>query len=236
LLAEGAVIVVSILLALLAEAWWSDRSDRAAELDLLTALHAELLSNRSAVEQQLRDIDTARFRLESLLRMTPADIAAIPSDSLVPHVRTPLFRSYTTELAVGELNAAVSSGSLSLIRNRELRSSLAAYQATQGDASELGQLLNELNREARLALARVPGLAAWAAAENSPYAETSAYTEHRAPTSAPHGALETIVRDPDLIAIISAKAGFFNPFFYELGRVLRDLDRVIALIEYELGL
>ena len=163
LLAEGAVIVVSILLALFAEAWWSDRSDRAAELDLLTALHAELSSNRTAVEQQLRDIDTARFRLESLLRMTPADIAAIPPDSLVPHVRTPVFRSYTTELAVGELNAAVSSGSLSLIRNRELRSSLAAYQATQGDASELGGLLNELNREARLALARVPGLAAWAA-------------------------------------------------------------------------
>ena len=234
LLAEGVVIIASILLALLGEAWWSDRSDRAAELDLLTALHAELSSNRAAVEQQLRDIDTARFRLQSLLQMTPADIAAIPSDSLVPYVRLPLYRSYTTELAVGELNAAVSSGSLRLIRNRELRSSLAAYQATQGDAAELGQLLTELNGEARLALARIPGLATWAAAENSPYAEESAYPEHRAPVAAPPGTLEAIVRDPDLIAIISTKAGFFNPYFYELGRVLRDLDRAIALLEDEL--
>ena len=46
--------------------------------------------------------------------------------------------------------------------------------------------------------------------------------------SAPRDAVGAIVRDPDLIAIISAKAGFFNPYFFELGRLLRDLDRAIA--------
>lgn len=228
LVAEGLVIVVSILLALWGEAWWADRADRVAELDLLTALHGELLSNRSTVTEQRQVVDVARRRLSSLLQMTPAEVAAIPPDSVMSRVREPLYRSYTMELAVGELNAAVSSGSLRLIRNRELRSSLAAYQAKQGDAAELGLLLNDLNKEARIALARMPGLAAWAAAPQTRYDEGA--TE----VAVSPDALGAIVRDPDLIAVISAKAGFFNPFYYELSALLEEIDEVIARLEEEL--
>ena len=155
--------------------------------------------------------------------MTPAEAAAVSPDSLTAQVLMPLYRSFTAELTVGEINAAVSSGSLGLIRNRELRSSLAAYQARQGDAAELGVVMGPLNREARLAVARIPGLSVWAALEAD------------VPVTPPPGALEAILQDPDLVALISAKASLFNGFLYETGRLLSQIDRVLVALEEELG-
>lgn len=217
------MIIVSILLALWGEAWWDDRADRIDEREMLTALHQELLGNRSTISEQLEEIQSTRAKHRALIAMTPAEIAAIPRDSLDQLIRMPMFRAYTVELADDELNAAVGSGRLSLIRNPEIRSGLGAYQARRADVAEVGVAIFDLTVEARLAFARRPDLTLWTVGSSGADAVT--------PES-----LEGIRRDADLMAIVAAKADLYNPFSNHNRQIRDAIDRLIVALEAELDL
>jgi len=124
--AEGLTIVVSILLALLADAAWGYRSDRADERYMLQGLQAEF---REAATEISNDIDaraeillrTAQMleeRRSTALPTVPDSIQAILGDLLN-------WRFYTPAHAV--LNDAIESGRLELIRSNRIREALMAY-------------------------------------------------------------------------------------------------------------
>jgi len=189
---------------------------------MLGALHQELVSNRSAIAAQMAEIEEARKRHRALVAMTPAEFASLPPDSINQVARMPILRAYTVELVDDELNAAVGSGRLSLIRSPEIRSGLGAYQAMRGDVDEIGVAVFDLAIQARLALARLPGLASWVAEGPNAGAVTAE-------------SLAGIRRDVEVMAIVAAKADLYNPFVTENGRVRDAIDRVIAQLEVELG-
>lgn len=124
--AEGLTIVVSILLALLADAAWGYRGDRADERYMLAGLRSEF---REAANEISNDIDARSeilFRTDQLLearrstafRTAPDSIQAILGDLLN-------WRFYTPAHAV--LNDAIESGRLELIRSNRIREALMAY-------------------------------------------------------------------------------------------------------------
>ena len=223
LLAEGLVIVFSILLALWGDAVWSDRADRIDERELLTAVHQELRLNRTIVSTKIDTIQDASARLRSLVAMTPAAVAGLPRDSLATLIREPLFRLYTAELAVGELNSAVSSGRVGLIENGDVRSALATYQANMGDAAEIAAMVAQVGLEARLASARIPNLAPWVA--------WPADVEMATPES-----VAAILRSPELVSLIAVKAELFAVYRNELIVLLEQIDRLVTDLETQLGL
>lgn len=53
ILAEGAIIVVSILLAFAIQAWWEGSKERAEEQRILAAIRAELHSNVAEIDREL---------------------------------------------------------------------------------------------------------------------------------------------------------------------------------------
>lgn len=124
---EGVTIVVSILLALLAEAAWTFSQDRAEEREIVEQLQVEF----AAAEAELARDTVVRARI---LRRTSRWRAArqgsmplVPRDS-VPEDVTLLLRSrfYTPSHPV--LDDILSSGRFQLIRSPDLRAAILRYQ------------------------------------------------------------------------------------------------------------
>jgi hypothetical protein len=135
LVMEGLVIVASILLAFAIDAAWDERQERAQERRLLEALedefaaHPPVLLDAQVVHQRFAN---ATFALFDTLDAAPEGEVVVVSDSLL----YPIMRGRTTQLAQGELEAALSSGAIELIQNRELRRRLAAWPGVWEDATE----------------------------------------------------------------------------------------------------
>ncbi len=124
--AEGATIVVSILLALLADAAWGYWMDRVEERELLTGLQAEFGEAAAEISNDIDAREEIVRHTDLLLAARAGDGPRPPVDS-IPVILVDLlnWRFYTPVHAV--LDDAVVSGRLDLIRSRVIRESLMTY-------------------------------------------------------------------------------------------------------------
>lgn len=124
LLAEGAVIVVSILLAFAVDAWWDSRQERAREESYLGQLAEDLestLMNNATFGGRAESIDWAAARLvQSYYEATP------PHPDSVAHWLS-LQGYWVVQPRLGTLEALVSTGDLRLIRSDSLRAAIPNY-------------------------------------------------------------------------------------------------------------
>ncbi len=152
ILIEGVVIVASILLALAGDAWWDSVQERAVERNVLSAISAEF-------EINLEILDKTRRSHRLALSATQTAISASQSDSFnanVPEASIPSRVVSTPHYnpATGALAAAIGSGQIGLIRNVELRSRLAGWDAIISDLVIDEQTRRDfVNHELRPALA-----------------------------------------------------------------------------------
>mgnify|MGYP001819031635 CR=1 FL=1 len=79
---EALLILVGILLALAADAWWEERSERLQEREYLEALASELDQMKAHVRSVLRDAEDVVESGRVLLEVTPDWQSAVSTDSL----------------------------------------------------------------------------------------------------------------------------------------------------------
>jgi len=125
-LMEGAVIVGSILLAFLIQAWWDESRDRAEERQALGALASEFRDALVLLERQSLLTDSIVAAVEIIHEWTGPSADPRHADSLavlLPTVtRLPGFAPPS-----GTLDALLGSGDLRLIENDSLRAALASF-------------------------------------------------------------------------------------------------------------
>lgn len=124
--AEGLTIVVSILLALLADAAWGYRADRAEERQLLDGLRDEFAEAADEIGNDIAAREEILHHTEAVI-LARRDPAARPAPDSVRNIVSDLlnWRFYTPIHAV--LDDAIASGRVDLIRSRQIRESLMAY-------------------------------------------------------------------------------------------------------------
>ena len=126
ILAEGAVIVVSILLAFGIEAWWDGQQDRDAERRILQTLETEFRENRARLSGVLAfhaDVEAAAI---AALELAAEPRLEVPTDS-VDQLLLDLSWAEPTRWVTGAIEAAISSGELALIEDDALRARLAGW-------------------------------------------------------------------------------------------------------------
>jgi hypothetical protein len=123
LIAEAAAIVLSILAAFSIDAWWDFRGELKEEAEVLVGLRAEFVE----VADRLDGWATFNaVKADLVSRALAEDSRSLPdgaADSLIssmPYVNV-------LDRGGGSLEALLSSGRLELIRDRELRESLARW-------------------------------------------------------------------------------------------------------------
>jgi hypothetical protein len=130
--AEGAAIVVSILLAFSIEAWWEDFQNRSEEQGILLSLKSEFEQNLTFIETE---ISYRNAVIQSILKIFDASVGR---SSLQPQELDELIGHVTwwqnIDFFRGAIDNLLQSGSLSLIENEELRQILASmpsrYEST----------------------------------------------------------------------------------------------------------
>jgi hypothetical protein len=132
-LVEGVVIIVSVLLALGADAWWQGRLEREEEDALLRSLHAEISLNLDRLAQWDSIESRSGYLATELLNLTGPNAESIDPvgfDSLLFEALT--FRVYHP--STGSINAALRQ--LNVISSDELRQEIAGFEERLGDFSE----------------------------------------------------------------------------------------------------
>ncbi|MDX1403438.1 MAG: hypothetical protein R3192_02820 [Woeseiaceae bacterium] len=133
--AEGAAIIVSILLAFAIDAWWDQRGERRQEAALLQGLHADFQASQVHLERWLagnRLVEDAISELLDNLRMADGGAPVTVSGRLILGALS----SPTYSPTDSTLRAAMSSGKIELISSHDLRKELAAWDQLLADTSE----------------------------------------------------------------------------------------------------
>ena len=143
---EGGVIVVSVLLALAGDAWWEGRQQRQEEAAVLSSLRADFQATLGLIAESRSGFRTSATAAERLIALTgpgtPAVSAAAVDTLLAQAITGTAFNPVEATLI-----ALVSSGSLRIISNADLRGALAEWSPRLArirriEAQNTGQILN----------------------------------------------------------------------------------------------
>lgn len=140
--AEGVVIVASILLAFGIDAWWADVQERKEEEVVLRALETEFRENLAEL-RAVHDVQ-ARYAQElgelvSLVVSQPEGSSLQVEDSEL----RPLISFRTADPATGTLSTLLASGRIDLIQSEELQQALAGWPAVVEDVAEDERLVRD---------------------------------------------------------------------------------------------
>ena len=142
ILAEGILIVVSILLAFGIEAWWADRDERRDEVDALRNLREDFVETAQRLTSASEGHARIRESSVRLLEMTGPTARLQISELTVDSLLMELIGGPTVFPVTATLDALMGSGRLDIISSSELRRELAAWSAARA-------ALQEIEREAR---------------------------------------------------------------------------------------
>lgn len=238
LLAESAAVILSILLAFSIDAWWDGRQAREREQELLTGLLSDFRESRPSLVDRVEMARRMAAGTAGLLALPgtselPARLA-VPDSLLLAVLGAP-----TYEAATNTLDAAIASGEIELIENGELRAELASWRRTLADTREDEVEVRRITNEQLVPiLARGIDLRSyydrvlsWSGGDPHGVGRRIA---GRAAAGSSEAASVTITTD--LLGALALR-GFYGGFAAaDLEELLASLDRVVAILERELGL
>lgn len=136
ILAEGVVILVSILLALAADAWWDGRQTKKAEVGALERLSEEFRGSATQLQEKWQAHLDVRAAAEALFEFCGGESRGVPAPDSMYELLIDLVASPTYDPANGALNSLITSGRLEIISNDSLRVALAGWPSLVADLNE----------------------------------------------------------------------------------------------------
>ncbi len=129
ILAEGAAIVVSILLAFGIEAWWEGRRDRQVEQSILSSLLDEFRGIEKMFAHERRTQQGILDATQRLLHTALESDTKLEKGSIDRNLADIGWASDATEWNTAVLDGLIASGDISLVSNSDLRRVLANWPA-----------------------------------------------------------------------------------------------------------
>ena len=126
-IAETAVVVLGVLIALGVDSAWAWRMERIEEHEALERLYVDFTATLGEIEEEIANYETQRGGLARVLEAisdggVPAGSGELPDEVL--------FGAYGTVLLTppsGALTSLIASGQIGILRNDELRNRLTAW-------------------------------------------------------------------------------------------------------------
>jgi hypothetical protein len=127
--AEGAAIVVSILLAFGIEAWWEGRQDRQVEQSILSSLLDEFRGVEKMLDHERTTQNGILDATQRLLHTALESDSKLEENSIDRYLADIGWASDETDWNTAVLDGLIASGDISLVSNTELRRQLAIWPA-----------------------------------------------------------------------------------------------------------
>lgn len=224
-LAEGGVIVGSILLAFALDAWWEDRQQADELRDQLAVVADEMQSARDALQMALNahawNAELAAALRAELARVEPGARATVPDTLLGP-----LFPQTTADVTTGSLEAFIAAGGLELVPDPVVRRDLLTWRTRVEDLQD-----DEIHLRNFAAADLAAYLRANAAVANAESWSTRLVLSHFgvAPEVAPEklGTVE-LRRDQELVNLLAARESGERGMRDSLLRMRAQAERIIT--------
>ncbi len=226
-LAEGLLIVASILVAFAIDAWWEERQNRAEERRILESLRAEFRANVAYLPEFIEaHRRTAYYAKQLTDRMRDAGPGGEFSVSIAQLAQ--VIDNRSTDPQTGALNAILQSGELRYVSNRRIRESLARWPRLVTDAIENEQLLRtQWGPLLHTALVEDVDISSLQDMDDACWGD---------PTLEQCGASAvTLVWDTEVIGYLSPVGGFSAEAARELERLMQEAGNMVAILDKELG-
>ncbi len=144
LLAEGVMVVASILVAFALDAWWEERQLEQEILEDLAIVEAELAENirltRVTMGMMEKVVDNANAIVEQMFEEKGVDRIEVTGNQVLWGM---LFNP-TLDLSLGAIDAWIAAGRLAGISNPELRKRLASVRGKVADVTEEQQIARQI--------------------------------------------------------------------------------------------
>ena len=219
LIAELAVIVVGVLIALGMDSWWEQRQERQKAEEYLQQLLVDFRETERNIQNAIAG-DTEKFESANRIidrafrgQFPPADSLELPTGY---HYFPPL---------TGTLTALVQGGDLRLLDSDTLRFELVAYSSLIDDIEIVLRHSETLiwNSTERLALGRAR--------------HSQSASRRTANDGSGWGQVDvaSALNDPEVISALQLQALASHIRFWNLGRLEEPTSELIRLIQAELG-
>ena len=226
LLAEGLLIVISILIAFAIDAWWAERQDRTEERRILESLKAEFQANAETIPEFI-DEHQRSARYTTALARTMNKAGPGGSFGINTADLAQVIQHRSTDPQRGALDAILQSGELRYISNPKIRQRLAGWPRLVVDATEnetllrtqWGPMLFEASaKNADLSPFQDMDLACW----GDPTLEQCQTSQ------------VTLNWNTEIIGYLNPVSGYTNEAARELGLLVEEANNIVALIDQEL--
>ncbi len=157
LLAEGIVVIGSILIAFAIDAWWARRQTDALERELLSRLEAGFEENQRLAEERIANASFDQTLLRRFIAMTPSEAEKITPDSTQFFLRA-LSRPPNVRLNSEFILATLDAARLSLAPDPQLLTALAYWEAELRGLTTRNDILYSVSQQVTYNLARHPEL------------------------------------------------------------------------------
>ena len=229
LVAEGLVIVASILLAFALDTWWDAKTERGEERAALESLREEFVGARDqlafylAAHQRIAGAASGLSELAGIALAAGEPAVSVPDTALALVYIPPTFNPM-----LGTLDGLLASGRLGLIRDPELRRSLAAWEGrlregTEEEDKAVDFVFHQMDPvlRSRVDVSRALGLVD--AVFDGTLTPAGAARESRLPV------------DTEVAGIFAFRRQIEEHGIDDLEDVLTEIDRILALLETSLG-
>ena len=130
--AEAVAIVGSILLAFAIDAWWDEQKDRELEQQLLASLIVEFEGTAVEFDAQWARHEQRLAAATQLAELNEESARQLGTENL-KHLWLQAYTISRSDPPEGALTSAIAAGSISLIRNEELKSRLTGWKNQLAD-------------------------------------------------------------------------------------------------------
>ena len=134
-LVEGAVIVLSILLAFAIDAWWAERRLAQEEAAMLASLEAEFTSNLDQLDRVVDTYTRSRTQVARLRRMSEDEVRAL-EQAEVSNAMLALCNPWTFDPVLGTTDVLIGAGRLGILQDARLREAITVFTNLVADLRE----------------------------------------------------------------------------------------------------
>lgn len=220
---EITFIVVGVLIALAANAWWEERQDRHSERSYVLQLMSDTRENERILQRAIQEDSVSLGELVKL--STALRLGEPPAGSAMEMMGVAL-RYSDPRPVLGTLQHLVNGGRVELFQTDSLRSALMEY------ASLMHSDLSEQNRHVDLLLSSMRD---WLSQQQAAGLDCGIFVEPSASVRSAcdqdfHAAWPTLRGDPEFrAAVLGVRIATWNRVFY-LDRMLRETRRLHAML------
>lgn len=151
---EGALIVVSILLAFWIQAWWEQLGERRVEQELLSSVLEDVETTDAALRSLIERADLDASFATWFYNASEQQLMAVSGDT-ARAVLTALYRPNTFDaLLQGPLSGVLTTAQVSLVQDAGLRAAFNDWLGVAAELEERNRSLAELETIVTIALGR----------------------------------------------------------------------------------